>query len=51
MGLRDPNYHLTPPHFPLLTGNHLFVLYICGFVSVLLYPFTSFIFLDSIYKW
>ena len=32
---------LSLPIFPLLSGNHQFVLYICESVSVLLYSFIS----------
>ena len=41
--------YLAPPHFPLTTGNHWFFLYVCEFVSVLLYSFIYF--LDPTYKW
>ena len=34
---------LVPPRFPLLTGNHYFVLYICESASFLLYSIICFI--------
>ena len=38
-----PYSYLVIPRFPLPTGNHQFVLYICESVSVLLYSFIRFI--------